>query len=188
MTSSRGWCSLLRCALQRLPRARSDLALSTQWATVRDRTARDEDVNVIPRCIPTFSDTRSRADEQGQRTRLGSPFWTRTHARRKRVLITAERLVPTDALRSQPELTPRAGLHGDAVSHRAARRVAGPCTVCTTSINPAVESYLRTSPRAGSASGASAESGNARSRLVSCDAPTRHARPEPVTTHESLLR
>jgi len=85
MTSSRGWCSLLRCALQRLPRARSDLALSTLWASVRDRTAPDEVGNVIPGA------SRRSVIHAHERTSWAS------HASRLAVLDTYSRAPPSGA-------------------------------------------------------------------------------------------
>ena len=49
---------------------------------------------------------RHEVDEHGNARVYGSPFWDHPLTRAaKRVLVTAERLVPTDVLRAQPELT-----------------------------------------------------------------------------------
>ena len=85
----------------------SDLAKLNGWHTIKDPYGSEQDVYVIPAIQPEIAVIHAHAvDERGNARVLGSPFWDEAVTRAaKRVLVTAERLVPTDVLRTQPELT-----------------------------------------------------------------------------------
>ena len=84
----------------------SDLAEINGWKTVKDPYT-DKEVYVIPAIRPDVAVIHvNEVDELGNARVYGTPFWDHPITRAaKRVLITAERLVPTDVLRLQPELT-----------------------------------------------------------------------------------
>jgi len=84
----------------------SDLARINGWKTVADPYSGKE-VYVIAAIRPDFAVIHvNEADELGNARVYGTPFWDHPVTRAaKRVLITAERLVPTEVLRLQPELT-----------------------------------------------------------------------------------
>ena len=85
----------------------SELARINQWQTVRDPYGSGTDVYVIPAIRPDIAVIHAaELDELGNARIYGSPFWDHPLTRAaKRVLVTAEKLVPTDRLREQPELT-----------------------------------------------------------------------------------
>lgn len=85
----------------------SDLARINHWRKIEDPYGSGQEVYVIPAIRPDVAVIHaSEVDEQGNARVLGSPFWDHPLTRAaKRVLVTAERLVPSDALRAQPELT-----------------------------------------------------------------------------------
>lgn len=85
----------------------SELARINQWQTLRDPYGSGTDVYVIPAIRPDIAVIHAaEIDDQGNARIYGSPFWDHPLTRAaKRVLVTAERLVPTDRLREQPELT-----------------------------------------------------------------------------------
>jgi glutaconate CoA-transferase subunit A len=85
----------------------SELARVNQWQTLRDPYGSGQDVYVIPAIRPDVAVIHvAEIDEQGNARIYGSPFWDHPLTRAaKRVLVTAEKLVPTDRLREQPELT-----------------------------------------------------------------------------------
>jgi glutaconate CoA-transferase subunit A len=85
----------------------SELARVNQWQTLRDPYGSGQDVYVIPAIRPDIAVIHAaEIDEQGNARVFGSPFWDHPLTRAaKRVLVTAEKLVPTDRLRAQPELT-----------------------------------------------------------------------------------
>lgn len=126
----------------------SDLARINAWTTVRDPYGSDEDVYVIPAVHPDVAVIHAHeADEQGNARVYGSPFWDHVLTRAaKRVLITAERLVPTDALRSQPELTLVPGFMVEAVSIVPRGAWPGSMHGVYDVDYPAVEAYLRDEP------------------------------------------
>ena len=104
----------------------SDLAKINGWKTVKDPYSGQE-VYVIPAIRPDVAVIHvNEVDELGNARVYGTPFWDHPTTRAaKRVLITAERLVPTDVLRLQPELTLVPGFMVEAVSHRPQWRMAG---------------------------------------------------------------
>ena len=85
----------------------SDLAALNGWRKVKDPYGSGEEVYVIPAIRPDVAVIHVNAvDEHGNARVLGSPFWDHPLTRAaKRVLVTAERLVPTATLAAQPELT-----------------------------------------------------------------------------------
>ena len=105
----------------------SDLARLNGWQTIRDPYGSGKDVYVIPAIAPDVAVIHAaEVDEEGNARVYGSPFWDHPLTRAaKRVLVTAERLVPTDVLRLQPELTLVPGFMVEAVAIVPARRVAG---------------------------------------------------------------
>ena len=96
----------------------SDLARVNGWRTLRDPYGSGKDVYVIPAIAPDVAVIHAaEADEEGNARVYGSPFWDHPLTRAaKRVLVTAERLVPTDVLRLQPELTLVPGFMVEAVA------------------------------------------------------------------------
>ena len=85
----------------------SDLAEVNGWHKLADPYGSGQEVYVIPAIRPDVAVIHvNEVDELGNARIYGTPFWDHPLTRAaKRVLITAERLVPTDALRAQPELT-----------------------------------------------------------------------------------
>jgi len=85
----------------------SELARINGWQTMRDPYGTGEDVYVIPAIKPDVAVIHAaEIDAAGNARIYGSPFWDHPLTRAAgRVLITAEKLVTTDRLREQPELT-----------------------------------------------------------------------------------
>ncbi len=96
----------------------SDLARVNGWQTVRDPYGSGIDVYVIPAIRPDVAVIHAaEADDQGNARVYGSPYWDHPLTRAaRRVLVTAERLVSTDVLRAQPELTLVPGFMVEAVA------------------------------------------------------------------------
>lgn len=128
----------------------SDLAALNGWKTVQDPYGSGKDVYVIPAIRPDVAVIHAgEVDEHGNARVLGSPFWDHPLTRAaKRVLVTAERLVPTATLAAQPELTLVPGFMVEAIA--IVPRGAWPG-----SLHPdyevdyaAVESYMKDAPGA----------------------------------------
>lgn len=85
----------------------SDLARINGWHTITDPYGSGSTVYVIPAIRPDIAVIHAaEIDAEGNARVYGSPFWDHPLTRAaKRVLVTAEKLVPTDRLREQPELT-----------------------------------------------------------------------------------
>ena len=85
----------------------SDLATINGWQKITDPYGSGAEVYVIPAIRPDIAVIHANAvDAQGNARVLGSPFWDHPLTRAaKRVLVTAEQLVTTEALAAQPELT-----------------------------------------------------------------------------------
>lgn len=85
----------------------SELARINRWRTIVDPYGSGETVYVIPAIRPDVAVIHAaEIDSEGNARIYGSPFWDHPLTRAsKRVLVTAEKLVPTDRLREQPELT-----------------------------------------------------------------------------------
>jgi glutaconate CoA-transferase subunit A len=96
----------------------SDLAAINGWQKVKDPYGSGREVYVIPAIRPDVAIIHANeVDEQGNARVYGSPFWDHPLTRAsKRVLVTAERLVPSDVLRMQPELTLVPGFMVEAVA------------------------------------------------------------------------
>ena len=96
----------------------SDLAKLNGWKALADPYGSGREVYVIPAIQPEVAIIHaSQVDEHGNARVLGSPFWDHPLTRAaKRVLVTAESLVATDTLASQPELTLVPGFMVDAVA------------------------------------------------------------------------
>ncbi len=79
----------------------------------------DEELIAVPRLRPDWAVIHVPvADACGNARIYGSPFWDRLMARAARgVLLTAERIVPSEALAEQPELTAIPELFVRAVVH-----------------------------------------------------------------------
>ena len=84
----------------------SDLPAASGFRTVRDPYSGQE-VCVIPRIAPDWAVLHvHEADEQGNARVFGTPFWDRIMSRAAdRLIITAERIIPTADFVRQPELT-----------------------------------------------------------------------------------
>lgn len=96
----------------------SELAELNRWQKIRDPYGSGREVYVIPAIRPDVAVIHANAaDEHGNARVLGSPFWDHPLTRAaKRVLVTAERLVPTATLADQPELTLVPGFMVEAVA------------------------------------------------------------------------
>ncbi len=96
----------------------SELARVNNWQTLRDPYGSGKDVYVIPAVQPDIAVIHAaEVDADGNARIYGSPFWDHPLTRAaKRVLVTAEKLVTTDRLREQPELTLVPGFMVEAVA------------------------------------------------------------------------
>jgi glutaconate CoA-transferase subunit A len=85
----------------------SDIARLNGWHKITDPYGSGEEVYVIPAIRPDVAVIHANEiDEQGNARVLGSPFWDHPLTRAaRRVLVTAEKLVPSSTLSAQPELT-----------------------------------------------------------------------------------
>lgn len=126
----------------------SDLARVNGWQTVRDPYGSGTDVYVIPAIAPDVTIIHAaEADLQGNARVYGSPFWDQPLTRAaKRVLITAEKLVPTDTLRAQPELTLVPAFMVEAVAIVPGGAWPGSMHPYYEIDYPAVEAYLHDAP------------------------------------------
>jgi len=84
----------------------SDVPAATGLQTVRDPYT-GQDVYVVPRLQPDWAVLHvQEADAAGNARIYGSVFWDRIMSRAARgVILTAERIVPTEELAQRPELT-----------------------------------------------------------------------------------
>jgi glutaconate CoA-transferase, subunit A len=128
----------------------SDLARINGWHTLRDPYGSGKDVYVIPAIRPDFAVIHaSEIDEQGNARVYGSPFWDHPLTRAaRRVLVTAERLVPTDVLRLQPELTLVPGFMVEAAAIVPRGAWPGSMHPLYEIDYPAVEAYMEDAPGA----------------------------------------
>ncbi len=96
----------------------SELARVNNWQTLRDPYGSGKNVYVIPAVQPDIAVIHAaEVDADGNARIYGSPFWDHPLTRAaKRVLVTAEKLVTTDRLREQPELTLVPGFMVEAVA------------------------------------------------------------------------
>ena len=128
----------------------SELAALNGWRKIPDPYGSGRDVYVIPAISPDIAVIHANEiDEHGNARVLGSPFWDHPLTRAaKRVLVTAERLVSSEALAAQPELTLVPGFMVEAAA--VVPRGAWPGSMHPLyEVNyTAVESYLRDQPGA----------------------------------------
>jgi len=122
----------------------SDLPAASGLQAVRDPYT-GEQVYVVPRLQPDWAVLHAQeADAAGNARIYGSVFWDRVMSRAARgVIVTAERIVPTEELARRPELTVVPSLLVRAVVE--APRGAAPCS-CAPDYDidrAGVEAYLR---------------------------------------------
>jgi glutaconate CoA-transferase subunit A len=96
----------------------SDLARLNGWKAIADPYGSGREVYVIPAIQPDVAVVHAyEVDDQGNARVLGSPFWDHPLTRAaKRVLVTAEKLVKSETLAAQPELTLVPGFMVEAVA------------------------------------------------------------------------
>ena len=96
----------------------SDIPAASGLKTVVDPYTGQE-VYVVPRLQPDWAILHvPEADADGNARIYGTPFWDRAMARAARgVILSAERIVSSDELARQPELTAIPGLFVRAVVH-----------------------------------------------------------------------
>lgn len=96
----------------------SDLARVNGWKKIEDPYGSGQAVYAIPAIRPDITVVHAaEADEHGNARVYGSPFWDHPLTRAaKRVLVTAEKLVSTETLATQPELTLVPGFMVEAVA------------------------------------------------------------------------
>ena len=123
----------------------SELARINNWQTIRDPYGSGRDVYVVPAVQPDIAVIHAaEVDAEGNARVYGSPFWDHPLTRAaKRVLITAEKLVPTDRLREQPELTLVPGFMVEAVAITPNGAWPGSMHPCYDIDYPAVEHYMQ---------------------------------------------
>jgi glutaconate CoA-transferase subunit A len=123
----------------------SDLAALNGWQKVKDPYGSGKEVYVIPAISPDVAVIHANeVDEHGNARVLGSPFWDHPLTRAaKRVLVTAERLVTSDALAAQPELTLVPGFMVEAAAVVPRGAWPGSMHPLYEVDYPAVEAYLR---------------------------------------------
>ena len=96
----------------------SDLMELNAWAQLADPYGSNKAVTVIPAIKPDIAVVHAHeVDELGNARVFGTSHWDRIMSRAaKRVLLTAERLVPTEEFRARPELTLIPGFMVEAVA------------------------------------------------------------------------
>jgi glutaconate CoA-transferase, subunit A len=128
----------------------SDLAKLNGWQSIRDPYGSGTEVYVIPAIRPDIAVIHAHeVDDQGNARVFGSPIWDHALTRAsKRVLVTAERLVSTDAFRAQPELTLLPAFMVEAAAIVPQGAWPGSMHPYYEIDYPAVEAYLRNTPDA----------------------------------------
>lgn len=123
----------------------SELARVNRWQTLRDPYGSGQEVYVVPAVQPDIAVIHAaEVDADGNARVFGSPFWDHPLTRAaKRVLVTAEKLVPTDRLREQPELTLVPGFMVEAVAITPGGAWPGSMHPCYDIDYPAVEYYMQ---------------------------------------------
>jgi glutaconate CoA-transferase subunit A len=121
----------------------SDLPASLGLKTVRDPYG-DEELVAIPSLRPDWALIHvPEADARGNARIYGTPFWDRLMARAaRRVLVSAERILPSQELARQPELTAIPELFVEAVVHAPRGAWPGSCHPNYDVDYAAVEAYL----------------------------------------------
>ena len=128
----------------------SDLAALNGWRKIEDPYGSGQEVYVIPAISPDVSVIHANAvDEHGNARVLGSPYRDHPLTRAaKRVLVTAEQLVPSETLAAQPELTLVPGFMVEAAAVVPRGAWPGSMHPLYEVDYPAVESYLGDEPGA----------------------------------------
>jgi glutaconate CoA-transferase, subunit A len=123
----------------------SELARINNWQTLRDPYGSGREVYVVPAVQPDIAVIHAaEVDADGNARIYGSPFWDHPLTRAaKRVLVTAEKLVATDRLREQPELTLVPGFMVEAVAITPGGAWPGSMHPCYEIDYPAVEHYMQ---------------------------------------------
>lgn len=126
----------------------SDLPKINGWKAIPDPYGSGKEVYVIPAIRPDIAVIHANeADAQGNARVLGSPFWDRPITRAaQRVLVTAEKLVPSEALAAQPELTLVPGFMVEAVAIVPGGAWPGSMHPLYEIDYPAVEAYMQDAP------------------------------------------
>ena len=126
----------------------SDLARLNGWRKIADPYGSGQEVYVIPAIRPDVAVVHAaEIDEQGNARVFGSPFWDHPLTRAaRRVLVTAEKLVPTEALAAQPELTLVPGFMVEAAAVVPGGAWPGSMHPYYEVDYPAVEAYLKDAP------------------------------------------
>jgi glutaconate CoA-transferase subunit A len=126
----------------------SDLAALNDWKKIPDPYGSGKEVYVIPAIAPDVAVIHAaEVDIEGNARIYGSPFWDHPLTRAaKRVLITAERLVDTDVLRAQPELTLVPGFMVEAFAVIPGGAWPGSMHPYYAIDYPAVEAYMKDEP------------------------------------------
>ena len=124
----------------------SDLPAASGFRTVRDPYS-EQEVFVIPRIAPDWAVIHvHEADAQGNARFFGSPFWDRIMARAAdRVIVTAERIVPTAEFERLPELTAIPAFMVAAVVEAPGRAWPGACWPLYGTDEAAIWDYLAAS-------------------------------------------
>ncbi len=128
----------------------SDIAKLNGWHKIVDPYGSGAEVYVIPAIRPEIAVIHANEiDEQGNARVLGSPFWDHPLTRAaRRVLVTAEKLVPTSVLAAQPELTLVPGFMVEAATVVPRGAWPGSMHPFYEIDYPAVEAYLKDEPGA----------------------------------------
>lgn len=123
-----------------------DLPAASDFRTVRDPYSGQE-VCVIPRIAPDWAVLHvHEADAEGNARVFGTPFWDRIMSRAAdRLIVTAERIVPTAEFARQPELTLVPGFLVAAVVRAPGGAWPGSCWPDYPIDEPAVRDYLAAS-------------------------------------------
>ncbi len=126
----------------------SDLARINRWQTVRDPYGSGREVYVIPAIQPDVAVIHAaEIDTQGNARVYGSPFWDHPLTRAaRRVLVTAEKLVTTEHLAAQPELTLVPGFMVEAAAIVPRGGWPGSMHTAYDIDYPAVEHYMQDAP------------------------------------------
>lgn len=128
----------------------SDLPRVNGWQAVDDPYGSGQRVYVIPAIRPDVAVIHvNEADAEGNARVYGTPFWDHPITRSvQRVLVTAEKLVPTERLAQQPELTLVPAFMVEAVAIVPGGGWPGSMHPLYEIDYPAVERYLRDEPGA----------------------------------------
>lgn len=96
----------------------SDLPAANGWKKIADPYGSGQEVYVIPAVAPDVAVIHANeVDDEGNARVYGTPFWDHPLTRAaRRVLVTAEKLVTTEHLARQPELTLVPGFMVEAVA------------------------------------------------------------------------